>query len=133
MEIARAVSARGTCSRAKVGAVIVVGDVIASTGYNGSPRGARHCDHSTPNGDMEDGHCSRATHAEANAVVNAARHGAVIKGGVLYVTATPCYRCAPLVIQAGISRIVIGAEYRPDLRALALLKECGVELSELGA
>lgn len=131
MQIARAVSARGTCSRAKVGAVVVVGDVIASTGYNGSPRGSRHCNHEN-DGDMENGHCARAVHAEANSIINAARYGTVLLDGVLYTTATPCYRCSPLIVQAGIKTVFVGAVYRPDERAFELLRECGVNVLYLG-
>lgn len=130
MDIATAVAARGTCPRAKVGAIIIKGDVMVASGYNGAPRGARHCDH-TDGGDMDNGHCSRAVHGETNAIANAARHGAVVMGGTLYCTATPCYRCAPLVIQAGIARVVIGASYRPDERAFRLLVECGVVVEQL--
>jgi dCMP deaminase len=153
MGIARAVAARGTCSRAKMGAIVVVGDAVAATGYNGSPRGTRHCDHADRitvrpalisatgwteeervnegPGDMENGHCSRAVHAEMNVVANATRSGTSLVGGTLYVTATPCYRCAPLLVQVGITRIVMDGEYRPDPRALELLSEAKVALEYL--
>lgn len=149
MDIARAVAARGTCSRARVGAIAVVNDVIKSTGFNGAPRATRHCDHSprmardqvtdlresrdvlVEPGDMENGHCARAVHAEANVVLNAAREGMSLYGGTLYVTVTPCYRCAPMIVQAGFARVVYGGDYRPDERALALLKEAEVEIVKL--
>lgn len=130
MGIANAVAVRGTCSRAKVGAIVVNNDVMVASGYNGAPRGARHCDHEN-GGDMENGHCARAVHGETNAIANAARYGTAVVGGTLYCTATPCYRCAPLVVQAGIVRVVIGASYRPDVRAFALLVECGVVVGQL--
>lgn len=130
MGIATAVAARGTCSRAKVGAIVVKGDVMVASGYNGAPRGARHCEHAD-GGDMENGHCSRAVHGETNTIANAARNGSSVVGGTLYCTATPCYRCAPLVIQAGIVRVVIGASYRPDERAFKTFAECGVTVEQL--
>ena len=67
MEIARTVATRATCPRARVGAVLTRSRRILTTGYNGAPRGVAHC---TEAGClMVDGHCLRATHAEANAIV----------------------------------------------------------------
>lgn len=139
MSIAHAVAQRGTCSRAKVGAIVVVGDVVAATGYNGSPRGTRHCDHRHRDngehhewGDMENGHCSRAVHAETNVIANAARSGAPLLGGTMYVTTAPCYRCAPLVVQVGIKRVVYATEYaHPNQQAFDLLREAGVDVVHL--
>jgi dCMP deaminase len=113
MSIATEVATRATCDRLHVGAVIVVNKTIVSTGYNGSPRGMPHCD--------DVGHllkemggrqsCVRTAHAEANALVQAARTGARVEGGTIYTTASPCYDCMKLIINAGISRIVCGAPY----------------------
>ncbi len=73
MEIARTVATRSTCPRAGVGAVLTRERRILTTGYNGAPRGVPHClDVGCP---MVDGHCQRATHAEANAIVQGALHG----------------------------------------------------------
>ena len=87
MAIAKQVSTRSTCDRKHVGAVIVRDKVILSTGYNGSLRGAPHCD--DVGHDMENGHCVRTMHAEANAVAQAAKNGVNINNyGNL------CYRIA---------------------------------------
>jgi len=88
MNIAREVSTRSTCDRKFVGSVIVRDKSILATGYNGSIRGLPHCDEEGHL--MEDGHCVRTVHAEANAIVQAARHGARIDGATIYVTASPC-------------------------------------------
>lgn len=125
--IAEAVAQRGTCTRRKVGAIVVVNDAVVSTGYNGAPRGTRHCDHYDDR-DMEVGHCSRAVHAESNAVLNAARNGVGLAGGTMYATATVCYRCAPLLVQAGIVAVVMTEKYREDERALNLLREAKVRV-----
>jgi dCMP deaminase len=145
LDIAKTAAQRGTCSRAKVGALIVRNDATVSMGYNGACRKTRECDHSplppSPQheglvivppflGDMENGHCSRAVHAEANAILNAARNGASTLGSTMYVTATPCYRCAPLLIQAGVERVVFESEYRPDERAFELFREANVEVAQ---
>ena len=73
MNIAKEVSTRSTCSRKHVGAVIVRNKTILSTGYNGSIKGLPHCDE--VGYEMVDGHCIRTTHAEANAIVQAAKNG----------------------------------------------------------
>lgn len=129
MSIAHAVSKRGTCPRLQVGCAVVVNDSVVSTGYNGAPRKTRECDHTNPEDDMENGHCARAVHAEANAIVNAARNGASVLGGVLYVTATPCFRpCAPLITNAGIRRVVYDSPYRHDVRTFEMFAAAGIEL-----
>ncbi len=72
MNIAHEVATRSTCDRKAVGAVIVRGKTILSTGYNGSIKGTDHCDDTGH--EMKNDHCVRTVHAEANAIVQAARH-----------------------------------------------------------
>lgn len=108
MSIAFAVSARATCPRASVGAVIVRDNRIISTGYNGAPAGEPHC---TDVGClMVDGHCQRTIHAESNAVAAAARFGLPTGGATLYIWSGPvvasCDRCNQIMKAAGIIRIV---------------------------
>src|SRR6187397_656487 len=91
MNIAREVATRSTCDRKFVGAVVVRDRSILATGYNGSIRGLPHCDEEGHL--MEEGHCVRTVHAEANAIVQAARNGMRIEGGSIYVTASPCWGC----------------------------------------
>ena len=78
MSIAQVVATRSTCPRKYVGAVIVRNRTILSTGYNGSIRGMPHC--SDVGHMMEDGHCVATIHAEANAIIQAARNGVNIDG-----------------------------------------------------
>ncbi len=122
--ITRAVATRATCSRKAVGALLVKNKLILATGYNGAPAGLRHCDHSR-GGDLLNGHCARSTHAEQNAIVQAARHGISIDGATLYCTNNPCLGCAKLLINAGVTRIVYEDAY-PDPLAFDLLREAGV-------
>lgn len=125
MEIADKVSERGTCDRKHVGAVIVRDRNILSTGYNGSIPGSPHCDEVGHM--MEDGHCVRTIHAEANAIIQAAKHGHVTKGATLYSNASPCWPCFKLIVGAGISRIVFKEVYRED-RIFEFAKDAEVEL-----
>lgn len=128
MAIARVVATRSTCSRKHVGAVIVRDKMILTTGYNGSIRGLPHCD--DEGHIIEDGHCVRAVHAEANALVQAARNGVRVDGADIYVTASPCFGCFKLVANAGLRRIVFGEFYR-DERIFELSRALDIELVHL--
>lgn len=130
MRIAEDVATRATCDRRHVGAVIVRDRSILATGYNGSIRGLGHCDDPDVGHLMLDGHCERTVHAEANAVIHAARKGPPIEGGTVYVTTFPCWACFKLLANAGIIRIVFSAEYqdRAPGEVERAAKELGVEL-----
>lgn len=128
MNVAKVVSSRSTCPRKHVGAVIVRDRSILATGYNGSIRGLAHCD--TIGCLMEDGHCVRTVHAEANAIVQAAHNGARIKDAHIYVTASPCWACFRLIANAGIVRIYYGEFYRDD-RIFETANALGIELIDL--
>src|SRR5579872_126132 len=128
MNIAREVSTRSTCDRKFVGAVIVRDRSILATGYNGSIRGLPHCDEEGHL--MEDGHCVRTVHAEANAIVQAARNGARIDGASIYVTASPCWGCFRLVANAGIQRVAFGEFYR-EQKIFDVAAKLGIELVDM--
>ena len=129
MSIAQVVATRSTCPRKYVGSVLVGNRTILSTGYNGSIRGMPHC--SDVGHMMEDGHCVATIHAEANAIIQAARNGVVIDGATCYVTASPCWNCFKQLANAGVERIVFGEFYR-DERIFAIAKQIGVELVHVG-
>ncbi len=125
MSIAQVVATRSTCPRKYVGAVLVRNRTILSTGYNGSIRGMPHC--SDAGHMMEDGHCVATIHAEANAIIQAARNGVNIDGATNYVTASPCWSCFKQLANAGIVRIAYGEFYRDD-RIFEVAKQIGIEL-----
>ena len=100
MSIAEVVATRSTCDRRHVGAVIVRNKTILSTGYNGSLPGTLHCD--DIGHDMVDGHCIRTTHAEVNAITQAAKNGIRISGASIYVTSAPCFQCFKAIISSDI-------------------------------
>jgi len=129
MNIADQVATRSTCGRKHVGAVIVRDRTILSTGYNGSLRGAPHCDEAGH--DMENDHCVRTVHAEANAVAQAAKQGVRIDQAEIYVTASPCLTCFKLVANAGITKIYYKEFYR-DERITEYAKQAGVKLVYMG-
>jgi dCMP deaminase len=128
MNIAQVVASRSTCPRKFVGAVIVRDRTILSTGYNGSIRGMPHC---TDEGHMmENGHCVATIHAEANAIIQAAKNGVLIDGGMIYVTASPCWNCFKQIANAGIRRIVYGEFYR-DERIFDVAARLSIDLMHL--
>jgi len=129
MNLAVQAATRSTCPRKHVGAVIVRDKTVLSTGYNGSLRGAPHC---TDVGClMENGHCVRTVHAEANALVQAAFNGIRLEGAEIYVTASPCFHCFKLIVNAGIRSVHYGELYR-DEKVLAFARELGIEMHQLG-
>jgi len=129
MSIAQVVATRSTCPRKYVGAVIVRNRTILSTGYNGSIRGMPHC--SDVGHMMEEGHCVATIHAEANAIIQAAKNGVNIDGGTNYVTASPCWSCFKQLANAGVVRICYGEFYR-DTRIFEIAAKIGIELVHIG-
>ena len=130
MRIAVEVSGRSTCDRKHVGAVIVRDRNILSTGYNGSIAGMPHCD--DVGHMMEGGHCIATIHAEANSILQSAKNGVNINQAAIYTTASPCWNCFKLIVNAGMRRIVYGEFYRDD-RIFQVAETLGVELVDLSA
>ncbi|MBI2263417.1 dCMP deaminase family protein [Candidatus Berkelbacteria bacterium] len=134
MAIAKQVASRATCDRRHVGAVLVSQDrVILSTGYNGAPRGMPHCDEIGH--EIVEGHCVRTVHGEANAIAQAARSGVSIEKATLYTTASPCYDCFKLLINAGVKKVVYDefymSRYEASAKVLELAKNAGIEMRAL--
>ena len=135
MEMAQLVSSRSTCLRRKVGAVIVKDKRVLSTGYNGSPKGTKHCEElgcirvqmNVPSGTRHE--LCRGVHAEQNAVTQAAYFGVSVDGATIYTTTYPCSMCAKILINAGIKEIVYSEGYADDL-SKDLLQEAGIKIRE---
>lgn len=106
---------RSTCPRISVGAVLVKDKEVVSTGYNGAPRGMKHC---TEAGCILDksNHCIRSVHAEANAIIKARCN---IQGAELFCTHMPCLECCKLIINVGINKVYYIFGYL-DVRSLDL-------------
>ncbi len=129
MNIAEQVATRSTCDRKHVGAVIVRDKTILSTGYNGSLKGAPHCDEAGH--DMDAGHCVRTVHAESNAIAQAAKNGVAIDNSEIYVTASPCLNCFKLIVNSGIKKVYYKEFYR-DERINEYARQAGVVLEYMG-
>lgn len=139
MEIARSVASRSNCVKRKVAAVLVRDRRIISSGYNGTPRGVRNCNEggcprcnsfSASGTNLAECLCS---HAEENAIVQAAYHGVSVKGATIYTTFSPCLLCTKMILNSGIEEVVYYANYTLDTTALNLLKEAGVKVRQVSS
>jgi len=131
--IAVEVSKRSTCLRRQVGAILVRDKRILATGYNGAPRGIRHCSEvgclreqrNVPSGERHE--LCRGLHAEMNAIIQAANHGIEIQDSTFYSTVFPCSLCAKMLINGGIARVVAQGDYADPL-SKKLLAEAKVRV-----
>ncbi len=138
MEIAHKVASWSSCyqENRQIGAVIAKNKRIMTTGYNGASSGIKSC--------KEKGFCLRrklgiesgtrhelcyATHAEQNAIIQAARMGICIDGATLYCTHQPCAICTKIIINSGITRVVYENGY-PDDFSIELFEEAGVQVEK---
>lgn len=126
LALAFAAARRANCRGRKVGAILVKGDRVIATGYNGTPEGLPNC---------LDGGCLRCAdrsrfvagtdydlcicvHAESNALLTAGRFGASTDGTTVYTTDQPCFSCSKELIQAGVVKVFYARTWEPDARVL---------------
>ena len=124
MNMARELSKLSHAQRRKVGCLIVKDTHIIAEGLNGTPRGfdnnceyIDHVDHMYTKPEV--------LHAESNAITKLARSTNSSSGATLYVTCSPCFECAKLIIQSGIERVVYDEEYKSQ-KGLLLLEKAGI-------
>ncbi len=133
MEMAHVVSKRSTCLRRKVGAILVKDKHILSTGYNGAPKGLKHCSEvgclrdelGVPSGERHE--ICRGLHAEQNVIIQSAVFGVSIKDSILYCTNAPCVVCAKMLVNAGVKEIICSGDY-PDELAKKILDESQIKI-----
>jgi dCMP deaminase len=110
---------------------------VISTGYNGAPKGLKHCSEvgcirekmKIPSGERHE--LCRAVHAEQNAIVQAAYHGIPTEGATLYTTGWPCTQCAKILINAGIKEIVYVDDTYNDPLSKEILEESGIIMRKM--
>lgn len=129
LDLATVYATRATCNRLHVGCLLVVENRVVAAGYNGSPPGLPHCDQVGHEYDAFHS-CQRTIHAEANAVAQAAALGARVNLATAYLTHSPCYTCAKLLISAGIWEIVYQTPYSFDDRIQELCRDGHVLLHQ---
>lgn len=139
-------------TRRKVGCVIVKNKQIISFGYNGMPHGFDNiCEEEQVRSIENPGHkeiliekgyecgdecCSKTVtrrevlHAESNAIMKVAKSTMSCEGAELYTTTCPCFDCAKLIIQAGITKVYYSEDYR-DMSGVELLKKANIEVEEV--
>ncbi len=137
LDIADVVASRSSCVKRQVAAILVKDRRIIATGYNGTPRGVTNCN---------DGGCPRClalapsgttldtclcSHAEENAIVQAAFHGVSVRGATLYSTLSPCLLCTKLILNAGIAEVIFGARYTMPDDALQMLQVAGIRVRQV--
>ena len=159
LRIALEVGSRSYAVRHKVGAVIVKDNNIISYGFNGTPSGFDNCCENEVKCDVDwdelissldngssvcaayNRDCSKCSHhylvtkpevlhAESNAITKLARSTQSSEGATLYVTLSPCFDCAKLIIQAGIVRVVYMEKYRSE-DGLKLLEKAGIQVDQI--
>ncbi len=150
LDIAQTVAERGTCLRRNYGAIIVKNDEIISTGYVGAPRGRKNCsdlgkcirvESKIPRGERYE--VCRSVHAEANAIISAARRdmidatlylvGLECSDGSIVKNSSSCAMCKRMIINAGLKQVIIrdtAEEYRViDVEQDWILKDESLELT----
>lgn len=148
-----AIGARSTCDRGKCGAIITRDNTILSTGYAGAPTGFPHCDdighdfetikkqeayyndveQTLHYKDINEMHCTRTIHAEMNAIYHAANIGVSLKGGTLYSTMFPCFRCAMAIVQVGIIEVIAVNAYHASEKSHNIFMQSNVKYRLLNA
>ena len=131
MRMAELAAERSTCTRRKVGAVLVKDKRVLATGYNGAPKKIPHCEETgclrkqlnIPSGQRHE--ICRGIHAEQNLIAQSAVHGVKTEGATVYCTNQPCIICAKLLINAGIKKIYYKRPYN-DQFPMQILKQSNV-------
>jgi dCMP deaminase len=134
MEVAYTWAKRATCCRRKVGAVIAKDKQQLTAGYNGAPRGVPHCAEvgcireklNVPSG--KNAELCRGTHAEQNAITQAAKFGISIEGSTLYCNTFPCVICTKMILNSGITKVVYDCDYDDPLSKEILGQQTHVEM-----
>lgn len=136
MMMAYVAATRANCLNRAVGSVLVSSDnnSIIATGYNGVPKGLPHCQtcrrRDEGYGPGEGLHRSRATHAEANVIIQAAKYGREVNNTIMYVTDMPCSDCCKLIINSGIKKVVYCKDY-PGSEAKDILINSNIDLLQI--
>ena len=122
LDLADRISQMSYAKRSKVGGLLVKDRNIISFGWNGTPNGFDNvCE------DEKNTTLPIVVHCEENIIAKLAKEGCIsVEGSTLYLTLSPCYNCAKLIIQSGIKRVVYSEEYR-DARPLDFLRQANVK------
>lgn len=141
IEMCEVVATQSTCTRRKVGAVMVSKDSyrLLATGFNGAPTDVGHCNdivggctrkaNKIPSGEHHE--WCRGVHAEQNAIIQASVFGVPLKDAILYCTINPCVQCIKMLINVGVTKIYYKDNDYKDVLAEELIKESKIELTKI--
>jgi len=124
MSLAFLISSRSSCSRLKVGCVLVKDTRVVSVGYNGFLPGAPHLSI------VRDNHEQATVHAEQNCISDCAKRGISCKDGIAYITHYPCINCAKILAASQISEIVYFHDYKNDDIVKTLLEQSNIIINK---
>jgi dCMP deaminase len=134
MKTAETFAECSTATRLHVGAIIVKDDRIISIGYNGMPSGwDNNCEYvfRHPQTKMEELVTRKEVlHAEANCLAKVARSSESSEGATMFITHSPCFACAKLIYQSGISKVYFGQHYR-ETDGVDFLKKCNIDVEQV--
>lgn len=123
MAMARSCTLASKAVRKKVGCVVVKNGQVISNGFNGTPSGFDNtCE-------VNDVTKPEVLHAESNALMKLAQSTNSSTGSTMYLTCSPCFDCAKLIIQAGVERVVYEESYR-KLDGLELLQRANIQIDK---
>lgn len=126
MQVAYQFSKLSYAERRKVGCIIVKDHQVISFGYNGMPHGFDNtCE-------IDNTTKPEVLHAESNAIMKVAKSTMSCEGAKLFTTTCPCFGCAKLIIQAGISKVYYTEDYR-DMGGVELLQRAGIIVEQVNA
>lgn len=125
LSIAFLISSRSTCTRLKVGSVIVKDNRILSAGYNGFLPGAPHISR------VRDNHEMATIHSEINAITDCAKRGVSLNEAKIYITHFPCINCFKGIVASGIKEIFYHLDYRNDPLVIELAEENEIKIIKL--
>lgn len=124
MQVAYQFSKLSYAERRKVGCIIVKDHQVISFGYNGMPHGFDNtCE-------IDNTTKPEVLHAESNAIMKVAKSTMSCEGAELFTTTCPCFGCAKLIIQAGISKVYYTEDYR-DMGGVDLLRQAGIIVEQV--
>lgn len=129
MDVAKRVSQLSTAEKLKVGAILVKNNNILGFSYNGTPSGweSNVCE-TIVDGEFKTK--SEVSHAEENLIVKLAKSSESSENGIMFVTHNPCYMCARMINNAGITEVYYSYEYR-DSSGIFFLRKCGIKVEKI--
>jgi dCMP deaminase len=125
MSICFLIASRSSCSRLKVGSVIVKDNRILAAGYNGFLAGAPHISR------VRDNHEMATVHSEVNAITDCAKRGINVNDAKIYITHYPCINCFKTIVAAGIKEIIYHTDYKNDELVMELGEENNIIIKKI--